>query len=86
MDECDGELVFTSRALLPKVLASIKKCPRIKKVVYFSELHTLAENAEEATDKIKQDFKNDGRELYSFNALRGLGDSQSKDSFLINNV
>lgn len=73
MGECDGVLVFTSRALLPKVLVSIKKWPAIKKVIYFSEIHTMRETAEGASAEIKQEFKDDGRELYSFKNLQDLG-------------
>ena len=73
MGECDGVAVFTSRALLPKVLVSIKKCPDIKKIIYFSEMHTLRETAEEASSEIKQSFKDDDRELYSFGTLQDLG-------------
>ena len=73
MGECDGVAVFTSRALLPKVLVSIKKCPDIKKIIYFSEMHTLRETAEEASSELKQSFKDDDRELYSFGTLQDLG-------------
>uniref|UniRef100_A0A183C491 long-chain-fatty-acid--CoA ligase n=1 Tax=Globodera pallida TaxID=36090 RepID=A0A183C491_GLOPA len=78
MGECDAVLMFTSRSLLPKALSSINNCPQLKRVVYFSQQHTLAEIADEATDEIKQAFNNDGRELYTFNALRALGHSQTK--------
>ncbi|KAL3125352.1 hypothetical protein niasHT_000942 [Heterodera trifolii] len=76
--ECDAVLAFTSRPLLSKVFASIKDCPQLKRVVYFSELHALAEVAENAPDAIKGAFKSIGRELYSFNALKALGHSQEK--------
>uniref|UniRef100_A0A914H0L8 long-chain-fatty-acid--CoA ligase n=1 Tax=Globodera rostochiensis TaxID=31243 RepID=A0A914H0L8_GLORO len=78
MGECDAVLMFTSRSLLPKALSSINNCPQLKRIVYFSEQHTLAEIADEATDEIKEAFNNDGRELYTFNALRALGHSQTK--------
>ncbi|KAL3112722.1 hypothetical protein niasHT_019696 [Heterodera trifolii] len=76
--ECDAVLAFTSRPLLSKVFASIKDCPQLKRVVYFSEQHELAEVAEEAPDAIKGAFTSIGRELYSFNALKALGHSQAK--------
>uniref|UniRef100_A0A914H486 long-chain-fatty-acid--CoA ligase n=1 Tax=Globodera rostochiensis TaxID=31243 RepID=A0A914H486_GLORO len=78
MSECDAVVMFTSRSLLPKALSSINNCPQLKRIVYFSEQHTLAEIADEATDEIKEAFNNDGRELYTFNALRALGHSQTK--------
>lgn len=84
MNECDGVLVFTSRTLLPKVLTSIKDCPQIKNIVYFSELHSLVETSVEASDEIKQAFEEDGRALYSFDALLNLGDSNSKMKFSSN--
>ncbi|KAL3076624.1 hypothetical protein niasHS_011765 [Heterodera schachtii] len=65
--------------LLPwPMFASIKDCPQLKRVVYFSEQHALAEVAEKAPDAIKGAFKSIGRELYSFNALKALGHSQAK--------
>lgn len=80
MQECDGVMVFTSRGLLPKVRAAIKDCPAIKKIVYFSEIHTMPEGAEKASEEIEQAFKRDERELYSFNAILEFGEN-STDSF-----
>jgi hypothetical protein len=85
MGECDGVAVFTSRALLPKVLVSIKKCPNIKKIIYFSEIHTFSETAEEASPEIKQSFKDDGRELYSFRTLQDFGNDSERLFFYIFN-
>lgn len=73
MGECDGVAVFTSRALLPKVLTSIKKCPNIKKIIYFSEMHTMSETADETSEEIKKAFKDDGRDLYYFQSLQDIG-------------
>lgn len=85
MGECDGVAVFTSRALLPKVLTSIKKCPNIKKIIYFSDMHTMRENAEQASDEIKQAFKDDGRDLYSFQSLQDIGnDFQQFSDWYVN--
>ena len=84
MEECDAVLILTSRGLLPKVLKSIKNCPNMKKIVYFSELHTDEEDSTEASDEIKAAFERDGRELYSFGTLEKYGDTNSTSIKSIN--
>ena len=86
MKECDAVAVFTSRGLLPNVLKSIRECPEIKTIIYFSEMHALEENCALVSDELKEQFAADGRTLYSFDTLLELGGStdQQSISFTIN--
>lgn len=86
MKECDAVAVFTSRGLLPNVLKSIRECPEIKTIIYFSEMHALEENCALVSDELKEQFATDGRTLYSFDTLLELGGStdQQSISFTIN--
>lgn len=80
MKECDAVAVFTSRGLLPNVLKSIRECPEIKTIIYFSEMHALEENCALVSDELKEQFAADGRTLYSFDTLLELGGSTDQQT------
>lgn len=79
MEECDAIIVFTTRGLLSKVSTAIKGCPNIKNVVYYSDLHEKADVINQASEKIEKEFKQNEKNLYSFDSLLELGDNDGKN-------
>lgn len=75
LGECDAVAIFTARSLLSKVALAIKDCPEIKNVVYFSELHEKPGTRNEAGEALNEEFKNSNRNLYPFEAIVQMGDT-----------
>ena len=80
MGECDAIAVFTTRGLLSKVLAAIKDCPEIKDVIFYSDLHEKSDVKNQASEKILKEFKENGRNLYSFDSLLKMGDTEEEST------
>lgn len=76
MDECDAVAVFTTRNLLSKVANVIKDCPKIKDIIYYSDLHEKANGKNRVCDKIEE-FKKYERKIYSFETFLKMDDSNS---------
>lgn len=75
MAECDAVAVFTTQALLPKVASAIKDCPKIKNIIYYSDLHEKSDEKNQASDKVEKEFTKNDRKIYSFEALVEMSDS-----------
>lgn len=78
ISECDAVAVFTTRSLLSKIAMVIKNCPKIKDIIYYSDLHEKSNEKNFPSDKIEEEFKKYDRKIYSFEKLLKLGNLNGK--------
>lgn len=76
--ESDSVAVVTTKSLLPKVIAGIKEVPAVTRVIYFYDAYHNPEEPLEASDKLVEQIKDTGRELYSLDELINEGKKVGK--------